>query len=103
MKIETNKFVKGIFPKDAKNKEIIKNQIRQEAIKLLKELIKKSNKHWDKLDKYGYTKFPETKNEDAEGFMFKGKYFGCWHEASDITGAQTILEILFDIKEEELK
>ena len=78
-------------------------QTREKAVKLLKELIRKSNKHWDKLDKYGYVNFPKTETEDAEGFVFKNNYFSCWHEASDDTGARTILEILFDIKEEELK
>ena len=70
---------------------------KKEAIRWIKALEKKSLEHWKKLDEYGFSKFPETKDEDCYGFQFQGEYFYCWQEENDVRGSISILKLLYDI------
>lgn len=94
------KVFKGISIKKRMSK---KSVTRKEAIEFIKELQEKNSKHREKLDKYGFIKFPETKIEDCYGFSFKGERFYSWQEATDPYGAIKALKILFKITEGELK
>lgn len=79
------------------------SMIREEVIDWIKALRKRSEEHWKKLYEFGYIDFPETEEEDAYGFKFEGEYFSEWHEASDVSGATTVLMKIFNITWREIE
>lgn len=60
------------------------------AMNLIAENIKEievlEKEHWEKLDKYGYTNFPETSTETCWEYNYKGLRLRSNHEQNDLIG-----------------
>jgi len=64
-------------------------KLREEALKWVNDMRAKSDAHWNKLNKSGYTDFKTTKNEDCWGYDIGGIRIEDHHEAS---GPSPIIE-----------
>ena len=81
----------------------LKNKLRKDlAIKWIKAIEKKSEEHWEKLDKLGYGGWAE-KEETCYIWKLEGIEVEDWHEASDPEAMVRILKHIFNLKEEDLK
>ncbi len=75
--------------------------LKEKGIRWIKAIRKKSEEHWEELNKKGYSK--EEKGYDPYTFELEGLIFQDWHEATDKDGAIMILKHTLNIKEEDLK
>jgi len=69
---------------------------KEEIIEFIERLEAKDKEHWDKLDKYHYTDFPETEDEDCWSYTLEGMEFYSHHEQFDLPPIKTILEWVMD-------
>lgn len=75
----------------------MKNKLRKEAIKWIKEIKRKQDEHWTELGKDGFITMKTPYEWELEGLTFQD-----WHEASDPDGAIMILKHFLNIKDSDL-
>lgn len=74
-----------------------KEELREEAIKWICELTKKSIEHFSDINRW------KKPGQDYSGFEFEGVWWDDWEEATDTDGAVKILTKFFNITDEEIR